>query len=40
MWRLEIVDILVRGLVLAVMATVIISVILFVVGETMEHFTQ
>lgn len=39
MWRLEVVDIFVRGLVFMVMAAVVISAILFMVGETVEHFT-
>ena len=38
MWRLEVVDILVRSLVFTIMCAVIISAVLFVVGETVEHF--
>lgn len=42
-WRtieLDVVGILIGGLVFAATATVLGTVILFVVGETLEHFTH
>lgn len=38
-YDLEVFDIFVKGLVFMAMAAVVISAILFVVGETVEHFT-
>lgn len=42
MWRileLEVSEILIKGAVFLITASTVIPIILFVVGETMEHFT-
>jgi len=39
MWRLQTVEILINGAVILIVAAVALTAILFVVGETIEHFT-
>lgn len=43
MWRiieLDVVTILIKGTAFLIMSAVVITAILFVVGETVEHFTS